>query len=39
MKRPDLWLEPMTKEIEMLKVREVFEIVPRPQDKNVVGSK
>jgi len=39
MKRPDLWLESMTKEIEMLKAREVFKIVPRPQDKNVVGSK
>ena len=39
MKRPDLWWEPMAAEIAMLKAREVFEIVPRPNERNVVGSK
>jgi len=39
MKRPDLWLDPITKEIEMLKLWDVFEVVPRPSGKNVVGSK
>lgn len=39
MKRPDLWLPPMSKELEMLKVRRVYEIVPRPLDHNVVDSK
>ena len=39
MKRADLWMEPITKEIAMLKKREVFEVVPRPLNKNVIGSK
>jgi len=39
MKRPDLWLDPITKEIEMLKLQDIFEVVPRPSGKNVVGSK
>jgi len=39
MKRADLWLDPMTKEYSMLKEREVFEVVPRPLNKNVVGLK
>jgi len=39
MKRPDLWWEPMMKEFEMLKERGVFELVPRPEGKNIVGSK
>jgi len=39
MKQPDLWWEPIATEISMLKEREVFELVPRPQGKNVVGSR
>jgi len=39
MKKPELWWEPMVKEFEMLKECEVFELVQRPVDKNVVGSK
>jgi len=39
MKRPDLWWEPMEHELEMLKEKGVFEVVPRPQGKNVIGSK
>jgi len=39
MKRPDLWWEPMMKEFEMLKERGVFELVPRPEGENIVGSK
>ena len=39
MKHPDLWWEPMVKEYKMLKQRGVYEIVPRPLGKNVVGSK
>jgi len=39
MKRPDLWLDPITKKIKMLKLQDVFEIVPRPSSKNVMGSK
>jgi len=39
MRRPDLWWEPMVKEFEILKEREVFELVPRPLGKNVVGCK
>jgi len=39
MKRLDLWLDPITKEIEILKSRDVFEIMPRPSGKNIVGSK
>ena len=32
-------LDPMLKEIEMLKLWNIFEVMPRPSDKNVVGSK
>jgi len=39
MRRPDLWWEPMATKIVMLKAREVFEVVPRPEGWNVVGSK
>jgi len=39
MRRPDLWWEPMVKEFEILKEQEVFELVPRPLGKNVVGCK
>jgi len=39
MKCADLWLDPMTKEYSMLKERGVFEVVPRPLNKNVVESK
>ena len=39
MKRLDLWWEPMMKEFEMLKEQGIFELVPRPEGKNVIGSK
>ena len=39
MRRPDLWWEPMATEIGMLKARDVYEVVPRPMGRNVVGSK
>ena len=39
MRRPDLWQEPMATKIAMLKAREVFEVVLRPEGQNVVGSK
>jgi len=39
MRRPDLWWEPMATKIAMLKAREVFEMVPRPEGQNMVGSK
>jgi len=39
MTRPDLWWERMAKEFEMLKEKEVFEVVEQPVGKNVVGSK
>lgn len=39
MKKPDLWLDPITKKIEILKLQDIFEIVPRLSSKNVVGSK
>ena len=39
MKRPELWQEPMVHELEMLKKKEVFKVVPRPHGKNVIGSK
>jgi len=39
MKHADLWLDPMTKEYSMLKEHGVFEVIPRPLNKNVVGSK
>jgi len=39
MKRPELWWEPMVHELDMLREKEVFEVVPRPQGKNVIGSK
>jgi len=39
MKRPDLWMEPMLKELAVMKEKEVFCIVPRPIGKNVVKSK
>lgn len=35
----NLWLEPMSKEIEMLRAQDIFEVVQRPKDKNVIGSK
>jgi len=31
MRRPDLWWEPKATKIVMLKAREVFEVVPRPE--------
>jgi len=39
MKRPDLWMEPMLKELAIIKEKEVFRTVPRPIGKNVVKSK
>jgi len=39
MKRQDLWWEPMTTEIAMLKARNVYKVVPRPLGQNIVGSK
>jgi len=39
MKRADLWMEPMLKELAVMKEKEVFHIVPRPVGKNVVKSK
>jgi len=39
MKRPYLWWEPIEHELEMLKEKEVFEVIPRLQEKNVIGSK
>jgi len=38
-KQADLWFDLMTREFNMLKERGVFEVIPRPQDKNVIGSK
>jgi len=39
MKMPNLWLELMSKEIEVLKAKDVFEVVQRPKNKNVVRLK
>lgn len=39
MRRPDLWLPPMAKELETLKERCIYEVVPRPADHNVVELK
>jgi len=39
MRRPDLWWEPMTTEIGILKAKDVYEVVLRPIGQNVVGSK
>jgi len=39
MKQPDLWMEPMLKELAVMKEKEVFCTVPRPVGKNVVKSK
>ena len=37
--RPDLWWPPMAEELEMLKERGVYKVVPRLKGKNVVQSK
>jgi len=39
MKMPNLWLKPISKEIEILKARDIFKVVQRPKNKNVVGLK
>jgi len=39
MRRPNLWWKPIAKEIEMLKQRDVFILVPRLVGQSVVGSK
>jgi hypothetical protein len=39
MKRPDLWFEPMVKELQVMKDKGVYHLVPRPLGKNVVRSR
>jgi hypothetical protein len=39
MKRPDLWLEPMVKELQVMRDKGVYRLVPRPLGKNVVKSR
>jgi len=39
MKMPNLWLEPISKEIEILRTRNIFEVIQRPKDKDILGSK
>ncbi|KAF7776615.1 hypothetical protein Agabi119p4_5008 [Agaricus bisporus var. burnettii] len=39
MRTPELWLEPMLKELEVMKAKEVYRLVPRPVDRNVVKSR
>jgi hypothetical protein len=39
MRRSDLWLAPMEKELWMMVDKEVFVLVPRPVGKNVVQSR
>jgi hypothetical protein len=36
MRRPDIWFEPMSKEIQAMRSKEVYRLVPRPLGKNVV---
>ena len=38
-KRADLWQKPMATKYQMMKKQEVFEIVPQPEGRNVVGSR
>ncbi|KAF7762621.1 hypothetical protein Agabi119p4_9214 [Agaricus bisporus var. burnettii] len=39
MRRADLWLEPMRRELEMMRGKDVYRLVPRPEGKNVVQSR
>ena len=39
MKQSDIWMQPIVDEYDMLKEREVYELVPRLADRNVVDSK
>jgi hypothetical protein len=39
MKRPDLWFEPMVKELQVMKDKGVYRLVPRSLGKNVVKSR
>lgn len=39
MKSPELWLDPMLKELRVMKDKEVYRLVPRPTNKNVVKSR
>jgi hypothetical protein len=39
MRRPDLWFEPMVKELQVMKDKGVYHLVPRPLGKNVVKSR
>ena len=39
MKEPEAWVALMMREIEMMRVKVVYELVDQPVDKNVVGSK
>ncbi|KAF7763932.1 hypothetical protein Agabi119p4_8469 [Agaricus bisporus var. burnettii] len=39
MRRPDLWFAPMLKELQAMRDKGVYKLVPRPVDKNVVRSR
>ncbi|KAF7768677.1 hypothetical protein Agabi119p4_7920 [Agaricus bisporus var. burnettii] len=39
MRRPDLWLEPMMKELNVMTEKQVFRLVPRPTGRNIVKSR
>lgn len=39
MRRPDLWYLPMMRELQVMKDKGVYRLVPRPQGKNVVRSR
>jgi hypothetical protein len=39
MQRPDLWLDPMVRELGVMKEKSVYCLVPRPLGRNVIQSK
>lgn len=39
MRAPELWFEPMIKELQVMKDKGVYKLVPRPSDRNVVQSR
>jgi hypothetical protein len=39
MHSPDIWFKPMMKELQVMKDKEVYRLVPRPIERNVVQSK
>ncbi len=39
MERPDLWEQPIKDEMDIMRKRSVFTLVPRPSDRKVVGSR